>query len=250
MLSANPIALVVLGIAATTTAVAALSSGLREAKEETSELAKEADKNIEKLKETSNALEETTDSAKDSVQTVEAQKKVADGLIAKLYLLESQTGKTKGEIAQMNAITSQLNTMFPELSLSVDENTGELNRNEEQVRRSADAALELAKSFSKDKKKMIEISEKLVDADMARYEAEQNLADIDNELKKLEQDRQNLLNGNYETVEKGTEKQIKFNGELTDYYTALSDVSEAEAELKERQKRTDGSAWRAERKMQ
>ena len=79
-------------------------------------------------------------------RTVEAQKKVADGLIAKLYLLESQTGKTKGEIAQMNAITSQLNTMFPELSLSVDENTGELNRNEEQVRRSADAALELAKA--------------------------------------------------------------------------------------------------------
>lgn len=235
VLSANPIALVVLGIAATTTAVAALSSGLREAKEETSELAKEADKNIEKLKETSNALEETTDSAKDSVQTVEAQKKVADGLIAKLYLLESQTGKTKGEIAQMNAITSQLNTMFPELSLSVDENTGELNRNEEQVRRSADAALELAKA-SAAQEKMIEISEKLVDADIARYEAEQNLADIDNELKKLEQDRQNLLNGNYETVEKGTEKQIKFNGELTDYYTALSDVSEAEAELKERQK--------------
>lgn len=235
VLSANPIALVVLGIAATTTAVAALSSGLREAKEETSELAKEADKNIEKLKETSNALEETTDSAKDSVQTVEAQKKVADGLIAKLYSLESQTGKTKGEIAQMNAITSRLNTMFPELSLSVDENTGELNRNEEQVRRSADAALELAKA-SAVQEKMIEISEKLVDADIARYEAEQNLADIDNELKKLEQDRQNLLNGNYETVEKGTEKQIKFNGELTDYYTALSDVSEAEAELKERQK--------------
>ena len=169
------------------------------------------------------------------MQTVEAQKKVADGLIAKLYLLESQTGKTKGEIAQMNAITSQLNTMFPELSLSVDENTGELNRNEEQVRRSADAALELAKA-SAAQEKMIEISEKLVDADIARYEAEQNLADIDNELKKLEQDRQNLLNGNYETVEKGTEKQIKFNGELTDYYTALSDVSEAEAELKERQK--------------
>lgn len=222
VLSANPIALVVLGIAATTTAVAALSSGLREAKEETSELAKEADKNIEKLKETSNALEETTDSAKDSVQTVEAQKKVADGLIAKLYLLESQTGKTKGEIAQMNAITSQLNTMFPELSLSVDENTGELNRNEEQVRRSADAALELAKA-SAAQEKMIEISEKLVDADIARYEAEQNLADIDNELKKLEQDRQNLLNGNYETVEKGTEKQIKFNGELNEKCNEVND---------------------------
>ncbi len=103
------------------------------------------------------------------------------------------------------------------------------------MRRSADAALELAKA-SAAQEKMIEISEKLVDADIARYEAEQNLADIDNELKKLEQDRQNLLNGNYETVEKGTEKQIKFNGELTDYYTALSDVSEAEAELKERQK--------------
>lgn len=95
VLSANPIALVVLGIAATTTAVAALSSGLREAKEETSELAKEADKNIEKLKETSNALEETTNSAKDSVQTVEAQKKVADELITKLYSLESQTGKQR-----------------------------------------------------------------------------------------------------------------------------------------------------------
>ena len=103
------------------------------------------------------------------------------------------------------------------------------------MRRSADAVLELAKA-SAAQEKMIEISEKLVDADIARYEAEQNLADIDNELKKLEQDRQNLLNGNYETVEKGTEKQIKFNGELTDYYTALSDVSEAEAELKERQK--------------
>lgn len=35
---------------------------------------------------------------------------------------------------------------------------------------------------------------------------------------------------------KRNRKQIKFNGELTDYYTALSDVSEAEAELKERQK--------------
>lgn len=52
----------------------------------------------------------------------------------------------------MNAITSQLNTMFPELSLSVDENTGELNRNEEQVRRSADAALELAKASAAQEK--------------------------------------------------------------------------------------------------
>lgn len=124
--------------------------------------------------------------------------------------------------------------MFPDLSLSVNENTGALSQNEQQTRRSIDAALELSKA-SAAQEKMAEIADDLVEAEMAKYEAEQNLKDIGDELTALEEERARITKGSSKATEDGAQAYVEYNGKMVDAQTALMEISEAESTLIEKQ---------------
>lgn len=72
----------------------------------------------------------------------------AQNLITRLYELEHQTNRTAFEEYERNRIVEELNGIYPELNLSIDENTGALNKNvdslQQQIRALRDAAIQQA----------------------------------------------------------------------------------------------------------
>lgn len=233
-LMANPAGVVLVGLTALVGVVALLSGSVEEATTRTDELSEATDKSIEKIDTATQSLEESSQGWSDALGELRAQEGVADNLVTELYDLEAQSGKTDEQIARMNSIVDQLNSMFPDLSMSIDENTGALNANEQQTRRSIDAALELSKA-SAAQEKMADIADDLVEAEMAKYEAEQNLKDIGDELNALDDERNRILEENAEAAQKGTEAYVEYNGEMMNAQDALMMISEAEGTLTEKQ---------------
>lgn len=242
-LMANPAGVVLVGITALVGGIALLSGEIEETTTKTDELTEAADKSIERMDTAAQSLEESTQGWSDALSSLKAQEGVADQLVTELYDLETQSGKTDDQIGRMHTIVGELNSMFPDLSLSIDENTGALSANEQQTRRSIDAALELSKA-SAAQEKMADIADDLVEADMAKYEAEQNLKDIGAELNELDNERNRILEENAEAAQKNTEAYVEYNGEMVTAQDALMMISEAEGDLldkrEEQQESLDG----------
>ena len=232
-LLANPAAVMLVGITALVGVVAALSGSMEEATTRTDELAEATDGSIQKVESATQSLEKSTQEWSDTLGDLRAQEGVADNLVTELYELEGQSGKTDEQIGRMNSIVGQLNSMFPELSLSIDENTGALNANEQQTRRSIDAALELSK-VSAAQEKMADISEDLVEAEMAKYDAEQNLKDIGDELNELDEERKRITEESAEATKNGAESYVEYNGKMMDAQSALMEIADAERTLTEK----------------
>lgn len=233
-LMANPAGVALVGITALVGGIALLSGAIEETTTKTDELSEATDKSIERLDAAAQSLEESTQGWSDSLSSLAAQEGVADNLVTELYNLEAQTGKTDEQIGRMSTIVGELNSMFPDLSLSVNENTGALSQNEQQTRRSIDAALELSKA-SAAQEKMAEIADDLVEAEMAKYEAEQNLKDIGTELTALEEERSRITEESSKAMEEGTQAYVEYNGKMMDAQSALMEISEAESTLIEKQ---------------
>lgn len=232
-LMANPAGVVLVGLTALVGVIAVFSGSVEEATTKTDELAEATDSSIEKLDAATQSLEDSTQGWTDVLSSLKAQEGVADNLVTELYDLEAQSGKTDEQIGRMNTIVGELNSMFPDLSLSIDENTGALNANEQQTRRSIDAALEMSKA-SAAQEKMADISEDLVEAEMAKYEAEQNLKDIGDELTALEEERARITEESAEATENGAESYVEYNGKMMDAQSALMEIADAEGTLTEK----------------
>lgn len=232
-LMANPAGVVLVGLTALVGVIAVFSGSVEEATTKTDELAEATDSSIEKLDAATQSLEDSTQGWTDALSSLKAQEGVADNLVTELYDLEAQSGKTDEQIGRMNTIVGELNSMFPDLSLSIDENTGALSANEQQTRRSIDAALEMSKA-SAAQEKMADISEDLVEAEMAKYEAEQNLKDIGDELTALEEERARITEESAEATENGAESYVEYNGKMMDAQSALMEIADAEGTLTEK----------------
>lgn len=233
VLAASPMGVFMLGVVAVTGAVAILSDRIGETTTKTDELTEATDKNIEKLEEVSNSLKDSSQSWDESLEKLSAQQGVADNLVTELYKLEAQSGKTETEIGEMSRVAGQLNSMFPELSLSVDENTCALSANEQQTRRSIDAALQLSKA-SAAQEQMVKIADELVEAEMAEYEAKSNLNAIGDELKALDEERVRISRESSEAVKNGAEAYVEYNGKMMDAQSALMEIADSESALIEK----------------
>lgn len=130
----GPIALVIAG----GVALFAVFSHFDKASEDMQRVAESSDALTTSVKENIAAYE-------DSSAKFEAQGTLTDELITKLGALsEASTGAT-WEQSEMTGIVSQLNTMYPTLSLAIDENTGKLNLNEKELRDQTTALRALTK---------------------------------------------------------------------------------------------------------
>ena len=134
------IASVVLGLG---TALYSYAKSSRDAAEETRRLNDETYILLESTKELHEEIDRNISDRKKSADAInneyEASKKLAD----KLYELADKENKTSAEKAQMIALTEQLNKIMPELSLSIDDQTYAINKQESEVQRLIEAELQL-----------------------------------------------------------------------------------------------------------
>ncbi|MGO5442874.1 phage tail tape measure protein [Faecalimonas sp. LCP19S3_D12] len=231
-MAVNPIGIIVAGIGLAVGALTVFSSVTDEASEKADVLGEKTEEVNKKIEKSSNELSKSFQEMKTSMSSISAKETVAEDLVDELYKLEKASKKTSGQISRMDMIVRELNTMFPELSLSVDKNTGALNKNEQQTKSSIETSLKFAKVQAA-QEKMTDITKKMVEADLARVEAESNLNDIGEKLKDLENEKNQIMEKSEETMKKGISSYVEYNGQMIDSQEALMRISESENALLE-----------------
>ena len=259
-MSANPIGLVVTGITTLVTVAAMFSSAVDDTKTKTEELEEEADALKEKVTTAAEELGESTSKIESSLSEVGAKGTVAAGLVKELGELEAQTSRTAEQQARMQSIVTQLNTMFPEMALSIDNTTGKLSMSRAEMENYINSAIEMQK-IQAVQEKMSESVEKLVDAEIAQAEASQKVSDAESQLKDIQEQRAEITaqmeknsriaeeaehayaealkegkenaDEQYEAALKQIETTTEYNGEVMSLSEALQKMAEDETALNE-----------------
>lgn len=125
-MDANPIFLVITAAVALTAALISLAPELSESEKETNALVEAIKNHREEVEQMRDATESSIDGIMDSA--------VAAALLKdELYELANKENKTNAEKQQMRLLVDQLNALYPELKLSIDEVTGALSKNADEV---------------------------------------------------------------------------------------------------------------------
>lgn len=231
-LTANPIGLLAVGLTTAITALIAFSDTEEEAEEATDELSQSVEESAQKAEEAIAGLEEATKKWDDSIASLNAKEGVADSLVTELYDLEGQSNKSGEEIARMSAIVGELNSIFPNLSLSIDNNTGALSKNEQQTKNSIEASLQYAKAQAA-QEQLTEIANELVEAEMEKYKAQQQLTSIGQELTAVEEEQSKVMAAQEEATNSATDAVVEYNGKTMSATEALELLGEKHGELSE-----------------
>lgn len=188
VLMANPMVLAAAGIVALTAAVVAFGGEVDNTKSKSEELKEEAEDLKNKVVEATSGLSESIAETESSLSEVMASGDVANGLVEELQSLASQSRLTADEQSRMKIIVQELNTMFPEMGLAIDDTTGKLNMSAAEMENYINTAIEMQK-VKVVQDKLGESVEKLVDAEIAREEASRKYEEVGEELANIEQKR-------------------------------------------------------------
>lgn len=188
VLMANPMVLAAAGIVALTAAVVAFGGEVDNTKSKSEELKEEAEDLKNKVEEATSGLSESIAETEASLSEVMASGDVANGLVEELQGLASQSSLTADQQNRMKLIVQELNTMFPEMGLAIDDTTGKLNMSASEMENYINTAIEMQK-VKVVQDKLGESVEKLVDAEIAREEASRKYKETGDELANIEQKR-------------------------------------------------------------
>ncbi len=223
VMSMNPIAKVLLALAAAVTAYKLFSKAVEHAKEEIINSDEELKKSRETVDELGQEVDELKNSAEEarkaresSIEGIQAEYNAYDELASKLVDLSEKENLSNGEKALMKTYVDQLNEAMPELNLSIDENTGKLNQNEESIRKIIEANKE---------RLIVEAQESM----LGEILQEQMRAEID--VAKIQNERE-AVSGKLKATEEqlaDTEKKVK--SEMNDYGTATMEAGQKQSEL-------------------
>lgn len=140
----SPAGLALLGLGALTAVmIASRDEGIK-SNEALQEMLSSTSEATTQLNEATAGLQETITEADKNIEDINAKASTAEDLVNELYALEAQSEKTTAEQARMKVIVDELNTMYPNLSLSIDQTTGALNKGKTEVKGYIDEAKKLA----------------------------------------------------------------------------------------------------------
>lgn len=168
-LAANPFGMVALALT-TLTAALLTFQGVMEAQAEA------ADGNAKAVRESREAYEELRETMDDNAEQSRQNKEAIKGeygackvLSDRLYKLADKEKKSASDKQQMAAMVDELNSKIPSLNLSLDETTGELNKQKD----ATDALVESMKNQAM----AAAAQDDMAQAAKAKYDAEKKLAD-------------------------------------------------------------------------
>ena len=232
-MAANPIGILIAAGAGLAVGLGALISQIDTAKTKTDELVESAEAAEEKLGDTGEALTESTGGLNRSIEDIQTSAALASSLGDELILLSQDTSRTAEEQGRMQAIVLQLNELFPDMGLAIDETTGSLNMSTDAIQDYISSAKNLAQVEAA-QEKMKEVAADLVDAEMAKAEAEEKSQEISKQLQKLETQRAAVMELQQIKAEKAEQAQKDYNealesgeGDLNALYDAAQDTSDA-----------------------
>ena len=173
------------------------------------------------------------------MEEVNASGTLANNLTDELVKLAGQSNQTTEQQSRMKTIVMELNTMFPEMSLAIDETTGKLSMSSEEMKNYIKSALEMQKIqagmlYRPVRERSVE---KLVDAEVEKADAENKVSEIGEKLAAIEAKRSEVNDVLREKTEATKEAQEKYSEALKkgadnvdELYAATQDQSEATIE--------------------
>ena len=151
-MDANPIGIIVVALAALTAglvAFAAIASKNVHVCDDLTDGLESATASAEKtrgsLEDAGNSLKEAFDAADESIGKVEASGRVAQSLGDELIKLSEKSNKTAEEQKRMQTVVAELNSLFPNWGLEIDNVTGKLNKGADEIEEYISTTLEMTK---------------------------------------------------------------------------------------------------------
>ena len=213
-----------------------------------------------KAKEFAAACEASADAFDDQIAKTNTQTVAAQKLSDELFDLAEKEKLSNNEKIQMKALVAQLNSLMPELSLKIDEQTGKLLSNRDAVdelikKRKEEITLQAySETMLQLQKDMVEVQIKINDAVEKENAAQAKLKDSYNGTVYLLK----LLNGEYDDAVKEHEileeesRKLSYRYEtlMTTYKDAVRSMSEDDDALADSAEESRARMWYAEDRYQ
>lgn len=219
-LATNPIFLFTTAVISAYTALAVFiateEKGMKEAAKAITPATQEM-KSLTKVVEKANdRVGSALDSMKDGFATtsasIEGNATQAGRLVDRLDELQNKTDLTAAEQAEMKSIVGQLNTLYPQLGLAIDEVTGKTNMSSEAIEKNIDSMkeMQMAQAYFD---AASEAYRSLAESEIAVADAERNLNALQEEGKALQEARNAVLGKSADAI-------VEYNGkEMTVFET-------------------------------
>ena len=231
---ANPYTALAMGIAGLVAGFVTYVATSPKVKSETEQIGEAADEAIASLQESQEALQSSMDSAQESVDSALAKGQMAGGIVDELKALSASTDESNDKQSRMAVLVAELNELYPDMALAIDEATGKLNMTNQElddyVDNLQDAAMASAyqEAFEEAFKGVADASRELIDAEMEQEKVKERLNAIDDERIRA----QELMTKANEENGSGI---IEWNGIARDAVDVLSELNDEETYLEGRQ---------------
>lgn len=230
-MSANPIGIVVAAVSGLATGISTFVALCPAAETELDTLQAAAQGALDSLKDSQDALEESMGTAADSVADAQASGAIADEVADKLINLANKTTLTKDEQAEMAGYVEQLNQLYPDWGLAIDEATGKLNKSNTEIRSQIDNMKELsiAQAYQEAYQDVIE---GVTEAQKDLIEATAEKTKVDEKLKDLDEDYNEVLKLSAEATKEHGDGVIEWNGVMRQSEDVLAEIVQQQSDLK------------------
>ena len=166
-MSANPIGLVIAGIALLVGAIVGLNAVIQNANSEFNEQKEKVESLRDSQQELNKTIEDSKQAYADNTANIKTEMQVVQNLSDEIYDLAGKTNKTTAEKARLKALVEQLNKVMPDLNLQYDEQSDSLSKTKE----ATDALI----TSKRKELEMQALQERYMEVAKQRLEAEQQL---------------------------------------------------------------------------
>lgn len=177
--AAGPIGVLALTVAGAAYVIKSMTSKVETSNETINQLAEQQKQNVEALDEAMQGLNNAIESGNQSIEEVNAQSGAALTIVDELEKLERQSNRTAEQEARRRTLIAELNEMYPDLKLNIDESTGALSQSTGEIKEYVKNARKIALVKAYTEASQDALTE-LVKAQNALYQAEEGQKALNN----------------------------------------------------------------------
>lgn len=234
-MSANPVGIVVTGITALVAGVSAFVALSPKTKTELDILKESADEAMESMEASQDALQQSMDTASESVDSAVAKGQMAEGIVGELTALADTTDKSNKKQERMAVLVAELNELYPDMELAIDQTTGALSMSNEELEAYVDN-LQNAAMADAFKSAFEETYQGVTDATKELIDAEMEQEKVQKQLKTLNEDYETAIALTDAAIRNNGDGVIEWNGVMRDSEDVLIEINDQKRELEQKEK--------------
>lgn len=241
LVSSNPFFAIALALGGVAAAIKLIADNIVLPVDKTQEAIEKADELTKKSDELLEDIEGSTEIWENNSQAIEDNKEYANGLVTELANLADNTERSVAENARMKQLVNDLNTLYPDLALSIDEQTGALKLNgkeyeniEEAIRNVINASTDY-QQVQENQRRINEIIEQRSALEEQLAANQKERAELAKQVAEEEEDWAEAAEGTGDQIANGfnieAQTLLQYNGSLAESKSSLEELDASTEEL-------------------